>query len=200
MVLDRPVLNPALKNETLREVVSLRDGTCLTIRPIRPDDAPRLQELHSRLSPETVYFRFLGGQLALAERVAAHLANVDYWSRMALVAVTEREGDEVIVAVARYDVLSENPDSAEAAFVVEDGYQGKGLGTCLMERLVAYACGHGVKMFQFLLHHSNVRMLHLIRHSGTVVQRRQSCGECEIWSQLEPKPNHEIWRRMSLFS
>jgi GNAT superfamily N-acetyltransferase len=170
----------------------------LTIRPIRLDDAPRLQELHSRLSPETVYFRFLAGQRVLTEKVAVNLANVDYRTRMALVATTDQDGKEINVAVAGYDVLLDNPDAAEAAFVVEDSYQGKGLGTCLMERLVAYACGHGVKMFQFLLHFGNIRMLHLIRHSGSIVQRRQSFGECEVWTRLEPKPDHEIWRQMSL--
>ena len=63
------------------EAIVLRDGSRLTIRPIRPDDAPRLQALHARLSPESIYFRFLGWRPALSEQEAERFANLDYDTR-----------------------------------------------------------------------------------------------------------------------
>jgi ribosomal protein S18 acetylase RimI-like enzyme len=167
-------------------VVVLHDGTSLTIRPIRPDDEPRLQALLSRLSPKTVYLRFHGQRKMLPDAELERLANVDYEARMALVATDEHRGGHNIVAVARYEVLGpDEPHVAEAAFVVEDKYQGKGLGTLLTHQLVAYARAHGVHAFLYVVHSSNDRMLHLVRHSGRVIRKRLDQGILEILVDLD---------------
>jgi len=53
------------------------------LRPIRPDDAPRLQEGFSRLTPQTIYMRFPPGAKELTDQQARELAEVDYYKRMA---------------------------------------------------------------------------------------------------------------------
>jgi acetyltransferase len=92
--------------------ISLRDGTDLTIRFIRPEDAFGLQRLLSRLAPETVYFRFLSFRSYLPDAETLHLATVDYQNRVAFVATRWVEGGEEIVGVARYDVLGKTAPGA----------------------------------------------------------------------------------------
>lgn len=167
------------------ESVTLRDGTRAVIRAIQADDAPRLQALHARLSPESVYLRFLEQLKVLPAHEAQRLASVDYQTRMALVAV--REDDlEQIIGVARYAVAdSARPDAAEAAIVVEDAFQGRGLGTILVDRLVKYAQAHGIRAFLASVHHSNSEILRFIQRSGLPVEKRLDTGVWEIRIKLQ---------------
>lgn len=166
------------------EIITLRDGRLLTIRAIRGDDAPRLQELFFRLSPDSVHMRFLGFRKSLPEREAKRLASLDYQTGMALVATDENCGGQNIIAVARYFALDQ-PDIAEAAVVVEDAYQNQGLGTLLMKRLVTYAWRHGVRIFKFMLYSRNERMWRLIQHCGPVLTSHQVNGILQVQTMLE---------------
>jgi GNAT superfamily N-acetyltransferase len=173
------------------EAVTLRDGTTVTIRPIRQDDARRLQELFARLSPESIAFRFLGHPKELSDKQAEQLANVDYHTRMALVATREQCGEEHIIAVARYAVdPAVAPDLAEAAVAVEDEYQSRGLGTLLLKRLAAYAQTHGIHAFMATVRHDNVRIMRFIQHSGLPTESRLEAGTWEILVKLEPEADH----------
>ena len=114
------------------EKVTLRDGTEVIVRAIVPEDAPLLQELFRRLSPESVFLRFLTRLKELSQTQAERLANVDYQTQMALVATLGPD----IVGVARYAHSAEyGPGMAEAAVVVQDEDQSRGLGTRLLTRL-----------------------------------------------------------------
>ncbi len=173
------------------EAVTLRDETTVLVRPIRPADAPRLQALFARLSPESIFFRFLGSRKELPYVEARGLAEVDYHTRVALVATREQCGEEHVIAVARYDVLGPaEPDVAEAAIVVEDQYQGQGLGTLLLKRLVAYARTHGVRAFQAAVHHSNAQIIRFIQRSGLPFERmRIESGVWEFRVKLGLEPD-----------
>ncbi len=171
--------------------VTLRDGTAVTIRPIRPDDAPRLQALFDRLSPESIAFRFLGQPKELPYEQARRLANVDYRKRMALVATREQGSEEHIIAVARYAVdPAGQPDLAEAAIVVEDEYQKRGLGTLLLSRLVAYAQAHGIRTFMATVRQDNIQIMRFVRHSGLPAESTLEAGVWEIVVKLEPEAEH----------
>jgi RimJ/RimL family protein N-acetyltransferase len=147
--------------------VTLRGGDTVTIRAIRPDDAPRLQALFALLSPDSVFFRFLTPAKQLTNEQATSFANVDYQMRMGLVATSAPRGEENIVAVARYaEVQPSEPGVVEFAIVVQDRYQGRGLGTILLKRLVAYAQTHAILTFLARVHPENTRMLGLLQHSG----------------------------------
>ncbi len=170
---------------TSSETVTLHDGSEVTLRPIRPDDAPRLQALHSRLSPEAIYLRFLGARSTLSNQEAERLANVDYQSWMALVAARTENGEEALVGVARYAATGpERPGEAEVAIVVEDKYQGLGLGTILMDRLLAYARAHGIRTFFAEINAENDRILHFIRRSGLPAEKRLRDGILEVWVRI----------------
>jgi RimJ/RimL family protein N-acetyltransferase len=182
------------------EAVDLRDGTPVVIRPIRLDDAARLQSLFARLSSDTIYYRFLGLRKELPYEEAKRLTDVDYETRMALVATCVQHGDEEIVGVARYAVISGTwPAEAEAAIVVEDRYQGKGLGTVMLERMVAYASAHGIRSFVATVRHDNARMMRFIRRSGLPTQSRVEAGVWEIRVELKrvPDRNSSVRRVMN---
>jgi len=106
---------------------TLGDGTEITIRPIRPEDAELEAEFVRRLSPETKYFRFMTTLNELPPPMLARLTQIDYDREMAFIAVTtDKDGKEIELGVARYAV---NPDgeSCEFAIVVDDEWQGRGL-------------------------------------------------------------------------
>ncbi len=155
------------------EQAVLADGTQIYIRPILPEDAPRLQEAFKRLSPQTVYYRFLETFKELSDRQAHELAHVDYQNRMAIVASIIEDGKESIIGVARYGCLvPEHPELAEAAIVVRDDFQSRGLGTLIMDRLVRYARDHGVEAFLGYIHTSNFRIMRFIEKGGLPIQKK----------------------------
>jgi len=167
------IANFAMYPSDYIERVTLRDGTQVTIRPIRPDDAPHLQVTFKRLSSQTVYLRFFETLKQLSDKQAKYFANVDYQERMALVAEIEDAGKDSIIAVARYDMLGDSePGAAESAIVVRDDYQNRGLGTIIMIRLLHYAREHGVASFLATIHMSNTRIMNFVKRSGFPFERK----------------------------
>jgi len=167
------LVNYAMYPSDYIESVTLRDGTQVTIRPIRPDDAPRLQVTFKRLSSQTIYSRFFETFKQLSDKQAMYFANVDYQERMALVAEVREAGEDSIIAVARYDMLSDSePGAAESAIVVRDDYQNRGLGTIIMIRLLNYARVHGVASFLATIHTSNARIMNFVKRSGFPFERK----------------------------
>ena len=149
------------------EDVSLRDGTRLHLRPIRPDDGPRLLGLYDKLSNLSLFHRFFAVPQKDASK-ADYLARVDYENQFALVA--ELAGE--IVAVARYDRDFARPDHAEVAFTVADVLQGKGIGSLLFHRLAVIASGNGVAVFDAEVLKDNVGMIRVFEKSGSPMTRR----------------------------
>lgn len=143
------------------QMVTLRDGTPVRVRPIRPDDAPRLIEFHSRLSMNTTRLRFFTPMKSLSATFAEHLCTVDFKKRCAFV-ISPLDSDS-IHAVGRYE--AESRHSAEVAFVVEDSFQGKGIGTILLDRLVEHARTKGYDRLTAVVLCENLNMLTLFRES-----------------------------------
>ena len=164
----------------ISEIATLRNGTNVTIRAIRPDDAMGLQALHKRLSPESVYLRFLEYRKLLTDTDAKMLAQVNYDTSMAFVAALKGDELDELIGVARYVLCgSEKDELAEAAVVVEDAYQGRGLGSQLLDRLVDHARRHGVRAFAMSVHHTNARIMRFIERSRLPVRHKVLVGG--IW-------------------
>ncbi|MBI1845657.1 MAG: GNAT family N-acetyltransferase [Candidatus Rokubacteria bacterium] len=168
-------------HELVHEVV-LRDATRVVVRPIRPDDAGQLVALYGRLSRHTAYQRFFTVMKRLPPDWAALLATVDYQRRLALVA--EHHGE--VVSVARWEP-TERDDTVEVAFVVQDGWQNRGLGTRLFLDLLAAARARGHARFVAYVLGDNTRMLDLIRRFTHVEQRLVESGVVEVLFTL-PTP------------
>jgi L-amino acid N-acyltransferase YncA len=162
----------------LDETLTLRDGTRVRLRPIVPADAERLIAAYEKLSADTRYQRFFSARQRLPPDWARFLATVDYRTRLAL--VVEAPGEPgTIIAVARYEPGGA-PDTAEVAFVVQDGWQDRGLGSLLFGRLLAAAAANGIRRFRAWVLADNRRMLDLIARYGRIERRTIEAGVVEL--------------------
>ncbi|WP_289042771.1 bifunctional acetate--CoA ligase family protein/GNAT family N-acetyltransferase [uncultured Aliiroseovarius sp.] len=149
----------------LKRQTYLRDGTPLTIRPIRPEDAENEKRFMRELSDEAKKMRFMGSVNELSPELLAQFTQIDYRREMALVAMAEIDGAWLQVGVARYVI---NPDwkSCEFAIVVSDRIQKQGLGTILMKALIKAAQDHGLHVIEGTVLRKNTPMLHLMKDLG----------------------------------
>ena len=137
-----------------------------SLRPISPADEIALIEFHDRCSEETNYLRFAAAkpQLRLAE--ARYLCTVDDQSRGALV-IVEADDPGTIHGVGRWEEV--NATDAELALVIEDSYQGQGLGRQLLEATIERAHEEGFTRLVTEVLPSNYRMRHLAHDYGLVI-------------------------------
>lgn len=148
----------------------LPDGTDLTIRPIRPEDAQIEQEFVRALSPETKYFRFMQTMHELSHEELIRLTQIDYRREMALIAtIRGPDGAEQEIGVARYAM---NPDgeSCEFALVVADAWHNRGIGSRLMQALMEAARARGFRLMEGDVLSRNQGMLTLVRDLGFSVR------------------------------
>lgn len=146
--------------------VSLRDGTRVRLRPIVPEDKALLVAGFERLSPESRYRRFMAPIAELSEEQLAYLTEIDYRDHFAWIALSLEEAGAPGLGVARYVRRPEEPEVAEAAVTVLDDYQGRGLGTLLLEALGAVALENAVRRFRGYVLEGNRPMLELMESLG----------------------------------
>ena len=163
--------------------VVLRDGSTAHLRPIRADDADRLRRFYSRLSDETIYFRFFSLLRELSDKDVEHFTVVDHHDRAALIATV---GDEMI-GVVRYERIDET--TAEVAFNIEDAYQGRGVGSIFLEHIAAAARERGISIFVADVLPANRKMLHVFEDAGYVVDQEFEDGVVRVSFDLEPTEN-----------
>jgi len=142
------------------EAVTLKDGTEVVFRLIRPDDKGMLARGLQRMSPESRFRRFFSHRDHLSDAELAYLTELDHERHLAI--GVGYEDDREGLGVARF-IRLEDPTIAEAAIAVVDDAQGKGLGRMLFERLVRAAAERGVRVFRFEVLAENDAMLGLIR-------------------------------------
>ncbi len=143
---------------------TLRDGTEIGFRHIRPDDKENLEAALRRLSPESRHKRFLAPKPSFNARELRYLTELDGFDHVAILAVRAEDPD-AIVGVARFVRLRDLPDTAEVAIVVGDAFQGQGLGRELGRRIADEARTRDVRRFTATLLGDNVaahRLFHAI--------------------------------------
>ncbi len=160
--------------------VVLRDGSVGHVRPIRPDDADGVRHFHSGQSAESIYLRFFAPIRELSERDLHRFTNVDNVDRVALV-VTVRAA---IVGIGRWDRFDRT--SAEVAFNISDHYQGKGIGSVLLEHLAAIAQELGVEKFTAEVLPQNRKMLNVFREAGYAVHHHYEDGVVAVSFDIRP--------------
>jgi len=152
--------------------IVLRDGSTLSVRPIRPEDEEELARFFASLSLESRVFRFFAAVLNAGASIK-RMIDVDYTTRYGLVAVAGAQHE--IVGHAMYVLMG--PRKAELALAVADPYQGKGLGTILLGQLAQAAAESGIDVLEAVVRPENHRMLDVLRQSGFPVQSRSEPGE-----------------------
>jgi acetyltransferase len=143
----------------------LADGTDITIRPIRPEDADLVKRFVHDLSDESKYFRFMNSVQELTEEMLARLTQLDYSREMALIAVSAENGQEIELGVARY-AINPDGDTCEFALVVADAMRGKGLAQKLMVSLMEAARLKGLQSIEGEVLGHNHDMLKLMNRLG----------------------------------
>jgi RimJ/RimL family protein N-acetyltransferase len=141
--------------------LALRDGARVPVRRIRAEDASALQRLVGRSSDRSIELRFFGPVKELTNEMAERFADVDGKDRFALVALDPQDPGE-IVAVVRYE-REKGTDGAEYAALIEDRFQGRGLGIGLTRHLIEAARENGIGHLYAVVMRENVRMLGLLR-------------------------------------
>jgi GNAT superfamily N-acetyltransferase len=170
----------------LERQITLRDGSLVHLRPILPDDASRLQEFHRRLSSDTAYHRFFTIVKQLPPDWARVLVTVDYHRRLALVGEARTSTGPELIAVGRYDEIDEK-DTVEVAFVVQDSWQNRGLGTILFDEILRAATARSYRRFRAYVIADNRRMLDLITRFTRVESRTTDHSVTEVVFTLLPE-------------
>ena len=160
--------------------IVLRDGSTAHLRPIRPDDGDALVAFYSRVSDESKYFRFFAPYPVLSERDVQRFTHVDQVRRVAFVVL---RGDDM-VAVGRYDALDDS--EAEVAFLVQDDYQGRGLGQLLLEHLAEAGRERGFGRFVAEVLPENTRMIQIFREQGYAVDDDFEDGVFRLVFPIDP--------------
>jgi len=165
--LPRPAIRPYPSQYTSKWEAA--DKTQFTLRPIRPDDEPLVVEFHRQLSDQSVYFRYFH-PLKLDTRVAHERlitkCFIDYDRELALVAEhADEHGERQIAAIARM-ARNRSDLGAEVAFIVADKYQHRGLGSHLLDCLIAIARREGITHLDGAMLAENYNMSDIFRRAG----------------------------------
>ncbi len=148
---------------------TLPDGREILIRPIKLTDESRLHEMFYRLSEETVYKRFCGIIKYMPHKNVQRFCTVDYTRDMTLAATLCVGEAEKIIGLATYN-LNPRTGFAEVGLVVDDAFQGRGVGKLMMRKLTEFAKSHGVKGFTAYTAGYNSAMLRTFRQTGHAVE------------------------------
>ncbi len=148
----------------------LKDGTEVTIRPIRPEDEALELEFVRGLSAETSRFRFFQVIKDLQHDALVRFCNIDYDREMALIAEIQ-EGDKKTEAGVARLILDPSNAHGEIAAVVADAHQGKGLGTKLVDMLIGFAREKGVESIYGIIMPDNLTMIRFCEKLGFTIRR-----------------------------
>ncbi|MGH3611139.1 MAG: GNAT family N-acetyltransferase [Pseudonocardia sp.] len=143
-------------------ILLLLDGSEVRLRAAVPPDAPLVAALHARCSPQTRRSRFLSPTPRLTPRQLSGLLGGDDGAGQAVLALTTDGGS----AVGLTNLDRETTSSARAAVVVEDAWQGRGLGTALLRRVAELAAEQGVDELTGVAHPDDVGITKLLRRAG----------------------------------
>ena len=155
---------------SLERPLRLRDGSELLLRPIRPEDGEAQRRFIARLSQQSMYLRFHAPLRELSLQRIVRFTQIDYDHEMAIVAVPRDAGSSDDEPALMHGVASytRNPDghSAEFGLVVEDSWQGRGLGSALMDALETCARSRGIAALIGYVLRDNHDMCRLMRARG----------------------------------
>lgn len=160
---------------------TLKDGTRINVRPLKPSDKHMLLEMYGTISPYTQNLRFgcvksIDGWRAInigRSVIYVDGTDVDYDTNMSLVAVKESHNGVKIVGDARY-VLNKEKNEAECTLLIHDDYHNLGLGTQLMQCLIDVAKKRSINRVYACIAAKNKKMLHVARKTGFEVVHKDS--------------------------
>ena len=186
-----------------RAEATLRDGTPVVIRAIRPDDRAALREGILHLSDRTVYQRFMRAKRDLTDAELRYFTELDFRDHIGLAVELDATHGGRPIAVGRAVRTMQLPSppgshppgppsevglpqraTAEVAFVVVDEYQNRGAGTLLLEHLARIARELGFQAFEAEVLPDNHKMLAVFAHSGLTMREQRKDGLVHVVMEL----------------
>lgn len=165
-----------------------RDGTPITIRPLRKDDERREIEFILSLSEQSRYFRMFTPLRYLSPQMLQQFMDVDYQHRMALVATVGAGDEERFVGVARYSP-TDVPGQVELGVTVADAWQRRGIATILLRALMRFAEGRGFREVTGVVLPENQAMIELARSLGFTIRMDAAENVIKIFRSLPIPPD-----------
>jgi RimJ/RimL family protein N-acetyltransferase len=158
------------------KIATLKNGTAVRIRSVRPDDRNRISEAFRKLEAESIYTRFFHHKKALSDDELKAATEVDFENVVALVVTVGEEGKETIIGGGRYVAFDAGGAlrSAEIAFTVEEDYHRQGIAGLLLEHLASIAREKGLSRFEAEVLPENRGMLAVFSRSGLPMQKEFS--------------------------
>ncbi len=155
-----------------QKTVRLADGTDVFLRPIKPTDDDMILGLFNSLSKETVHMKFFSSLKYMPREQVEKVTHIDYEKQMAIVAVMKENGGDRMIAVGRYTLIDDEPGAAEFAIVVQDGLQGRGIGTEVLYHLAHVARLQNVRVIVGYIMDENARMFSVLKRSGLKMTKK----------------------------
>jgi acetyltransferase len=147
--------------------VTLRDGSAILVRPIRPEDETLYADFFAGVTDDDLRLRFFAPVRNLSHTFIARFTQIDYARAMAFIAVEKSSGS--MLGVVRLHA-SANYDSGEYAILVRSDLKGRGLGWLLMQTIIEYARSEGLREIEGQVLRDNTTMIAMCRELGFSVQ------------------------------
>ncbi len=154
-------------------------GLNIFLRPVKLSDEHLLKDFFYSLSNDSMYRRFMSTRKDMHHERLQPFVVIDYTKEMVILAVIQHEGTELIVGMAQY-LIDETKHTAEAAFVVRDVYQGRGIGAVLLSYVTYLARKKGLLGFTAAVLMENTHMLQLFEKAGFNLEKRSEGGIYEL--------------------
>ncbi len=165
--------------EHLETYKTTLEGDPILLRPVKISDEPLLKDFFYSLSDKSIYRRFISSRKDMPHERLQDFVIIDYTKEMLILAIDQKGEMEVVLGVAQYGI-DEHSHTAEAAFVIRDDHQKKGIGTVLLQYLTTLAKRRGLLGFTAEVLLENSSMLHLFEKMGFDIQKRSSSGVYEL--------------------
>ncbi len=175
---------------TYKEHVLLKNGQGLIFRPASLDDIPKVESFMTRVSRESLRMRFMASVSQVSADVIKQLCSGDFKSSGCLLALMGSDSDSKVVGLGNY-IAGGNSHTAEVALLIEDDFQGKGIGTLLLERLAGMAAANGFIEFEAEVLPDNQSMINVFKSSG--FERHQVWNSDTVHIELPVGSAAALW-------
>ncbi len=175
---------------TYKEHVLLKNGQGLLFRPADLSDIPKVESFMTRVSRESLRMRFMAAISLVSADVIKQLCSGDFKTSGCLLALNGEDEDSKVVGLGNY-ISGGNSHTAEVALLIEDDYQGKGIGTLLLERLAGLAAANGFIEFEAEVLPDNQSMINVFKSSG--FERHQVWNSDTVHIELPVGSAAALW-------
>ncbi len=175
---------------TYKENVLLKNGQGIILKPATPEDTSNVESFMTRVSRESLRMRFMAAISQVSPNVIKELCSGDFKNMGCLLAITGDNEDSKVVGLGNYIAVG-NGHTAEVAFLIEDDYQGKGIGTLLLERLAGLAAANGFVEFEAEVLPDNQQMINVFKSSG--FEKHQAWSSDTVHIELPVGSAAALW-------